>query len=281
MYLADYHMHSKYSFDGSEELEVMCEQAIRRGLSEIAVTDHMDIYTGLPYGELMNYDVPGGEKVYMDVAGLYGELEEVRDRYAGRLKVKVGAELGQPRVNPEAAGAFLADYGERLDFIIGSIHNMEQDLDVYYYDFEKIDVARMYDHYVDWLLELAENGDFDVMGHLTYPLRYMFERNRMRLDLNPYEEKFRLLFKLLTENGRGIELNVSGLFRPMKDTMPPMPLLKLYRECGGEIITIGSDAHKAEYIGLFQKEAREIIQESGFRYVTVFTRRKPEFIKIC
>ena len=271
MYLSYFHMLSKYSFDGSEELEVMCEQAISRGLSEIAVTDHVDIYTGLPYGELMNFEVPGGVKTYMDVDGLYRELEEVRDRYAGRLKVKIGAELGQPRVNPEAAVKFLADYGSRLDFIIGSIHNMEQDLDVYYYDFEKIDVVKMYDHYVDWLLELAENGSFDVMGHLTYPLRYMYERNRMCLDLKPYEEKFRLLFKLLTEKGRGIELNVSGLYRSMKDTMPPMSLLKLYRECGGEIITIGSDAHKAEYIGLFQKEAREMLRESGFRYVTVFT----------
>ena len=74
MYLADYHMHSKYSFDGSEELEVMCEQAISRGLSEIAVTDHVDIYTGLPYGELMNFEVPGGVKTYMDVDGLYREI---------------------------------------------------------------------------------------------------------------------------------------------------------------------------------------------------------------
>ncbi|MGN0204016.1 MAG: histidinol-phosphatase HisJ family protein [Coprococcus sp.] len=280
MYLADYHMHSKYSFDGSEELDVMCEQAIRRGLSEIAITDHVDIYTGLPYGELMNFEVPGSVKTYMDVAGLYGELEAVRDRYAGRLTVKVGAELGQPRVNPQAARDFLADYGERLDFIIGSIHNMEEDLDVYYYDFEKIDVAKMYDHYVDWLLELAQNGDFDVMGHLTYPLRYMFERNQMRLNLKPYEEKFRLLFKYLTEKGRGIELNVSGLYRAMRDTMPPMQLLKLYRECGGEIITIGSDAHKAENIGLFQKEAREMLMEAGFRYMTIFAQRKPDFIKL-
>ena len=66
MYLADYHMHSKYSFDGSEELDTICQTAIRRGLSEIAITDHMDIYTGLPYYEQMNFDVPGGEQHHMD-----------------------------------------------------------------------------------------------------------------------------------------------------------------------------------------------------------------------
>ena len=63
-----------------------------------------------------------------------------------------------------SGGAFIRDYGDVLDFVIGSIHNMEKDLDVYYYDFTKIDVAKMYDHYVDWLLKLSEMGDFDVMG---------------------------------------------------------------------------------------------------------------------
>ena len=108
----------------------------------------------------------------------------------------------------------------------------------------------------------------------------MFERNQLRLDLRPYEEKFRQLFKNLTEKGRGIELNVSGYYKAMQDAMPPMSILKLYRECCGEIITIGSDAHKAEYIGFYQKEAHEMLETAGFRYLTVFEHRKPEFIKL-
>ena len=101
MYLADYHMHSKYSFDGSEELDTICQTAIRRGLSEIAITDHMDIYTGLPYDEQMNFEVPGGEQHHMDVSGLYAGLVQMKEKYAGQLKVRIGAELGQPQVNPE------------------------------------------------------------------------------------------------------------------------------------------------------------------------------------
>lgn len=106
MYLADYHMHSKYSFDGSEELDTICQTAIRRGLSEIAITDHMDIYTGLPYDEQMNFDVPGGEQHHMDVSGLYAGLVQMKEKYAGQLKVRVGAELGQPQANPGSGGAF-------------------------------------------------------------------------------------------------------------------------------------------------------------------------------
>lgn len=279
MYIADYHMHSKYSFDGCEELADMCDAAISSGLTEIAVTDHMDIFTGLPYGQMIDFDVPGGKQYTMDVKGLYEELEEVRSRYEGRLTVRIGSELGQPQVNPEAAKAFLQDHPQ-LDFVIGSIHNMENDLDVYYYDFAEMDTAVMYDHYLDWLLELARTGDFDVMGHLTYPLRYMFERRQLRLDLAPYEEKFRALFRSLTDKGRGIEVNVSGLYRAMNDTMPPFQVVKLYKECGGEIITIGSDAHKAQHIGLYQKEARGMLEAAGFKYITGFEKRKPVFHKL-
>ncbi|MGI6002449.1 MAG: histidinol-phosphatase HisJ family protein [Lachnospiraceae bacterium] len=278
MYRADYHTHSRYSFDGSEELETMCQAAVAAGLDEIAITDHMDIFTGLEYGHMINFDEPGGRDYYMDVEGLYRNLAQIREKYRGRLKVVIGTELGQPQVNPEQARLFLAKY--RPDFVIGSIHNMENDLDVYYYDFTQIDVPSMYDHYLDWLLELARTGDFDVMGHLTYPLRYYYEREHRTLDLHPYEEKFRDLFRILIQNGRGIELNVSGLYKPMKDTMPTFEVLRLYRACGGEIITIGSDAHKAQYIGAFQKEGQAMLREAGFRDITVFEARKPEFIRM-
>lgn len=278
MYLADYHTHSRYSFDGCENPDAMCRAAIAAGLNELAITDHMDIFTGLEYGHMKDFDVPGSADYYMDTDSLYRELAQVRERYSGRLKVVIGAELGQPQVNPAQARRFLADYP--LDFVIGSVHNMENDLDVYYYDFTKIDVPAMYSHYLDWLLELARTGDFDVMGHLTYPLRYYYERVHGTLDLKPYEEKFRDLFRILVRKGRGIELNVSGLYKPMRKTMPPMPVLKLYRACGGEIVTIGSDAHKTQYIGTFQKEGQAMLREAGFRYITVFEKRKPKFISM-
>ena len=278
MYLADYHTHSKYSFDGCEELETMCEQAIRAGLSEIAVTDHMDIYSMFGYGRMADFEVTCGKPYVMQVRELYDELVSVRDRYAGRLKVKLGTELGQPQVNLKAAQNFLADYD--LDFVIGSVHNLENDLDVYYYDFEKVDGAALFDHYLDWLTDMTERCDFDVMGHITYPLRYLFERTGKRIALEPYGEKLCHMFRMLAQSGRGIELNVSGLAKEMQETMPPFSLLKLYRECGGEVITIGSDAHKAEQIGMFQKEGQQMLREAGFRYLTVFSGRKPEFVPL-
>ncbi len=292
VYLADYHIHSKYSFDGKESLADICEKAVEQGLSEIAVTDHMDIYSGLPYGTMPDLDViegQGGDDIYhgrhcrmfmMDMPGFWRDISEVRAQYEGKIKVKVGTELGQPFMNPAAAADFMKDYGDKLDFVIGSVHNMEDDLDVYYYDFSGIDVNDLYGRYVDRLITLASESDFDVVGHLTYPLRYAYERTGKIPDLSLYKERFCELFHILVQRGKGIEVNVSGLYQPMKETMPPLYLLKLYRECGGEIITVGSDAHELRYIGAYQNEARELIREAGFEYITVFTKRKPYFIPL-
>lgn len=266
MFLADYHLHSKYSFDGHESLEAICERAIEQGMNEIAVTDHCDIYSNKPYTYIL------------DCRALYSELREVAERYSPRLKVRIGAELGQPQANPVQARQFLSDYD--LDFVIGSVHNMENDTDIYYYDFAALDCVEVYDHYVDWLMELAINYDYDVIGHITYPLRYMTQRG-FGIDIKPFEEKIRALYKIIIGRGKGIELNVSGLYRENGDTMPSFEMLKWYRECGGEIITAGSDAHYLEHVGLPIRQGMELIRRAGFGYITTFEKRKPNFVKIC
>lgn len=266
MYLADYHIHSKYSFDGFEEIDDICNMAVERGMNEIAITDHMDIYTDKPYGHILN------------CADLYKDIERAKEKFTGRLVIRSGAELGQPQVNKTEAERFIAE--NKVDFIIGSIHNMEGDVDVGDYDFKKLDCNKVYDEYLDWLIELAKGYDFDVMGHLTYPLRYMYLKEHMRIDLKPFEERFRVLFKELVSRGKGIEVNTSGFFQAINETMPPIYVIKLYKECGGEVITVGSDAHKREHISLTINQGQELLREAGFEYFTVFNERKPEFKKL-
>lgn len=263
MYLVDYHMHSKYSFDGECELRDICDVAIERGLSEIAITDHMDIYSDKPY------------EYILDCKNLYKELREVKEEYKGRLKVLVGAEYGQPQANHNEAIKFIKDYP--LDFIIGSIHNLWDDKDAYDYDYKVVDYHIVYDGYVDWLLTLAKEYEYDVLGHVSYPSRYIYMQTGVRVDLSQYREQYVELFKKVIEDGRGIELNMSGIARGLKDTMPDMYLLRLYRELGGEVITVGSDAHVLEHVGIVTKQGYEMLKEAGFKYFTVYEDRKPKF----
>ena len=46
---------------------------------------------------------------------------------------------------------------------------------------------------------------------------------------------------------------------------------------GGEIITIGSDAHTPEGIANGFNRAAEVLSECGFKYYTIFENRLPEF----
>ena len=266
MKLVDYHMHSKYSFDAETPVEDICEAAIRAGLDEIAITDHMDIFSDKPYGHIMDCDAA------------YEEITKYRDMYAGKLKVLSGVELGQPQANPKEAKAFLEKYN--LDFIIGSIHNIENDVDCYDFDYTKVDYHAVYDSYMNYQLEMAKNYDFDVMGHVTYPSRYVYERTGVNVDYSLYMERYEQLFKILIERGKGIELNLSGIARKCGDVMPTMDLLKFYRELGGEIVTIGSDAHVSSQVGIVSREGVERLKAAGFKYYTLFEGRKAVMEKL-
>lgn len=266
MYYVDYHLHTKYSFDAEEEMDTMCEAAIASGMSEIAITDHLDLYKNQLYTYKLNTEE------------WYKDLLRIKDKYKNKLVIKLGIELGSSQTAPEEAEAFLKKYS--LDFIIGSIHNLENDVDASDYDYTKVDYKIFYPHYIDWLIELAKNFDFDVLGHLSYPSRYINLQIHEMPDLHVYQEQFRYLFSILKERGKGIELNTSGYARGENFIMPPLWLLKMYRESGCEIITTGSDAHVSDQIGKTAKLAYEFLKEAGFIYVTTYTKRIPEFHKI-
>lgn len=265
MYLTDYHMHTRRSPDGFEPIEVMCERAIEMGISEIAITDHLDLVTHSVY------------TVDFDAAATHEDITRAQQQFAGRLTVRRGVEIGQPQANPKEYHRYMEQYSH--DFIIGSIHNLKNDADVYYFNYRELDCEKVYDEYVQQMLELARDYDFDVMGHLTYPLRYMY-RDGKTVDLSRWEGEFRQLFRMLIQSGRGIEVNTSGLRQEIGQTLPPLELVKLYRQCGGEIITIGSDAHKKEDLGYGIQQGRQLLKEAGFTHITVFEQRKPQFLPL-
>ena len=266
MYLTDYHLHTKFSVDCDAVPEQVCEAAIAQGLSEIALTDHMDLLSDKPYSYIL------------DCPAWYENMKMLVDRYSSKIKIKMGVELGQPQCHPSEAQAFLDQYP--LDFIIGSIHNLDNDVDVYYYDFQKNDYREVYPRYIQAMKVLATDWDFDVLGHITYPSRYVTQKTGIHPDVMVWQDLFAEVFRILIARGKGLELNLSGIVRGGGDPMPVPELMKLYRQCGGEIVTVGSDAHFAAQAGTVSRLGQEMLQQLGFKYITVFKDRKPAFIKI-
>ena len=277
MYLADYHIHSTCSFDANNPMAEMSSAAYARGISEICFTDHCD------------FDIPDTMQVGPD---LFEIPEKQRRQFADALKkappdqtLRLGLELGEANHDPERA---LKIYKmEGYDFVIGSLHNLlglEDFYDIKYTSMEQC--HQLYDRYLDELVELAAISCFDVMGHIGYCLRYMSRQGfNVELSMSRNGDRIDTLLRTLIHSGRGIELNCADLVPGGRDcalglTFPSTPILRRYRELGGEIITVGSDAHSLRASGLGVREGYLLLRENGFKYVTVFSRHKPEFIKI-
>lgn len=88
------------------------------------------------------------------------------------------------------------------------------------------------------------------------------------------------ILKTLISNGKGIEINTAGFKYGLGHPNPHEKVLKLYHELGGEIITIGSDAHECKHLAYDFEKVPEILKNCGFRYYSEFTGRKAAMVKI-
>jgi histidinol-phosphatase (PHP family) len=268
MYLVDYHTHSSdFSPDAVSSMEELCEAAISRGVRELAITEHCDVngWNGIP----CDFD----EEPY------FAALDKLRLKYGGRLTVVCGLELGQPPQNSELATRYSSN--PKFDFIIGSLHNLNGEEDFYFLKYPDAKTCQtLMERYFTELREMIVFGGFDVLGHISYPLRYIRGRDGLDFDFSGYTAELEDIFRLLAASGMGIELNTSGLRQPIGETMPVPDIVGLYRRCGGEIITLGSDAHAARDVGTGIAEGISVIRDAGFKYLTVYKNRKASFIKI-
>ncbi len=266
MFLADYHTHSIHSIDGKDSIDRLANAALDAGMTELAVTDHFDATkSGKPYGK---YD----QREY------FSELEKSRSAFENRLRLVAGVELGQAHHCPELAAALLS--GGEYDIILGSVHWLRDGTDFYNYDYTTwADTHRVFANYLSELIELSLRPEFfSVLSHLTLPVRYMCDRSL--LDLTAFEDPLRQLFANLISSGRGIEVNTSGFSGIHGEPMPDAWCLRLFRECGGAIVTVGSDAHYARDVGSDIKSGFELLRECGFTSVATFKRLVPSFISI-
>ncbi len=265
----DSHTHSDNSPDGYHSVTFLCENAIEKGMAGFALTDHCDI------------NVYFQDKYDKTIRQSNFEMMKAKSIFSDRLELSAGVELGQPLQALENAEQVLASYD--FDFVICSLHNNLNQQDYYFinYNDPELDIKDLFDRYFQELLETIAWGKFDVLGHLTYPLRYMngiYKKNYSFLD--HYYDEIVAVMKGVIQQGKGIEINTSGLRQPVGVTLPDLPYIKLYKQLGGEILTIGSDSHTAQDIGAGIADGILIAKEAGFDYYTFFQDRKPKMIKI-
>ena len=268
MYLADYHVHTSCSPDGHLSMTQMAEEGVRRKLNELCFTDHV---------ETVEWGTVSQRKEPYDWPALLEQYAAARRHLADRIRLKLGIELGEAYLDLDSAGRMM-DGAPELDFVIGSVH-MSRDADGWFDlffiadDRDEAYYHAVVDAYLEEVLKLAKWGRFSVLGHLTLPVRCINEMRHKNISFRPHMAQVEEILRTLIPKGIGIECNTNRGNTPLPDG----DILKLYRSLGGEIITLGSDAHTAEYLGCAIEARQDLLRSCGFRYFTTFEGMKPAF----
>lgn len=259
----DFHMHSRVSFDGHDTGEALAKAALEKGLKEICFTDHLD-YDPLGKMGILAFDTElyNAEYDHLEIPGLI---------------IRRGMEFGMDRKN---VAQFEKDLQRRpFDFVLGSIHFVD-DLDVYFDEFwagkTVFQAERRCLEETLACVQLHEN--FDVLAHLTYISKTHAHPAPRPVSYSDHRELIDEILRQLALRGKGLELNTSGVDR-CGGYLPTADFFRRFKELGGEIVTIGSDAHRCNRVGQYTFEACEILKDI-FGYVCTFAERKPVFHKL-
>jgi len=263
----DYHVHTGFSEDSRMSLDEACLAAVENGIVEIAITDHLDI------------DYPDSNfRFDLDYESYSSAINQAREKYSGRLNIIKGLEIGLQSHILDECSAFLED--RDFEFVIASVHAVSG-MDLYREDFHRNKTKKTaYTEYLAELLACIKGfKPFNVVGHVDLIRRYGSYGDSSMKHAD-FGDLLDLIFEELISTGRGLEINTSGFRYKLGSTMPDLDLLKRYREMGGEILTIGSDAHTPHQLAEYFDCAHRIAEMAGFKYITRFPGGKPEFAKI-
>lgn len=270
MILADYHIHTSYSTDAKAwaDPESCANRAVAMGLEEIVFTDHLDF----KYRTLEPYP-------FIDMDAYVNHILRLKSDFAGRLQIRLGLELG---LTPEIAHlARNVTDKYPFDFIICSTHDIKG-VGIYggcdYFGDRPKKAA--YDEYFNEALAVIKaDPDFCVYGHLDFLERYA-PYDDVTAHLNDFADVTDTIFKLLIESGRGLEVNTSGYRYGLGRTNPKPEYLRRFKELGGEILTLGSDAHSPDHIASNFPKAQDMLLSLGFKYLARYEGMKPRMVRI-
>lgn len=270
--VVDCHTHSCLSPDGHDEPMKMAERAFGLGIRHYAITDHIETE------KLDEWDYAGAlEKSLV-------AFRQIKERFAGKMNVYYGAELGQPLYNLPRAEEILARYD--FDFVLGSQHRTKT-----YPYLNKIpdspqDRRRCLDEYFEEELALAEYGKFCSLSHLTFPLRFLAlhegaqGKPLFEEEMKRYGSIIDKIMQTIISKDIALEVNSSGIRKGLGVPMPSSEFISRYRALGGKMLTVGSDAHYESDVGADIPACIRLIKDIGFSEICVFSKKEPIFIKI-
>jgi len=255
--LVDYHLHTTLCGHASGELEEYVRAASRKGLKEIGFSDHIILHIdnrdySMPLSHLPNY---------------IDAIHNLQSRFT-EPRIKLGVEVDY---SPDVVEEIDRTLNEtRLDYVLGSVHTIRGwvfDDERYIAKYRNEDIGNLWKEYFKLVREAASTGLFDIMAHPDVIKKFGYKPNN-----NPYQLYVETV-DAFKEAGVCVEVNTSGLRKPVHEVYPSPAFLDL---CLKERlpITIGSDAHRPEEVGMDFETILPMLRTIGYEKVTTFSDRK-------
>ncbi len=269
--LADMHTHSENSHDSSCKIEDMLLSELQRGTEIFAVTDHFET------------SIHAKEDIFTPIKNSYETVTLLDRKYSGKALILAGIEISEGFWHPDVCKKVTSMAS--FDVIIGSVHHVKHEgltMPTSQIDFKSLgkETSEEYlDSYFNDVLSMLETVDFDILAHLTYPLRYINGKYGVGVSLDSYREKIDRILKGIIEKNIALEINTSS-YSTLGEFMPSTDIIKKYVSLGGHLLTLGSDAHVKENASAHFSAATDFLKEIGITEIYYYKNRKPHKIEI-
>ena len=263
MILSDFHVHSNFSPDSKATIQEQVLAAINKKLEYVCITDHLEFPNSMLEDRIQEY---------------INQIQTLRIEFQSQINILIGLEISLDLRFHNRISDFIKNHN--FDFIIASQHainNKDLFLRDCFQDRNEKDVFREY--FEDILRNIKLFSDYSVLGHADYIIRYAPNKDKY-FNPDDYYDVLRQIFEIIIGQNKGIEINSSALRNGFDSPHPSEQILKFYKNLGGEIVTIGSDAHNPNDIAYEFGKVRALLQSIGFKYYTVFEGQKAKFLKI-
>ena len=231
----DLHMHTVWS-DGKNTPEEMVQEAIRKGLETVGISDHS---SGDPCGMKLE-----------DNTAYKAEITRLKEKYAGQIRVLCGLERD-----------FLTDDFTEYDYTIGSVHwlrmpdghrisidwtpeKLREGAERYFGG----DMYAVAEAYYEAEARVAEVTKCDIIGHFDLVTKFIEVDPSFDLHHPRYVKAWQQAADALLKAGKPFEVNFGAMSRGYRTGPYPAAEIRAYlREHGGKML-LSSDAHAKENI---------------------------------
>ncbi len=279
MFKTNYHSHSVFC-DGTGELEDYVKSAISKGFDVFGFSGHAP----LPFEN--DWSIPKSA-----IEKYIREGKRLKEIYKGTIDLKIGLEIDYINELSNPTSQHFKDL--KLDFIIGSVHLLEEKQSGEYLavDYKKSEIERLISNtyngnatllvqdYYKKIRIMSEKGGFDIIGHLDVVKKTNI--NSLYFDESEYwyKKEIELTLECIAENKQFIEINTGNIINDISRIYPSPWILKLANKHNIPVM-LNSDAHRPDRIDNFYTQAKTVILNAGYTELMVFRNDKWESDRI-